>query len=237
MQKGCFAAPGFVADVPRTYQIDDSAKFFLVHRPAGVPAEAAGNAAVGPLPDWTPAPEVRARIEQMLQARLKDDVAAVHNESATGYERAASAGADWKQWADQWSAFDARLARGEGRLDYYVQAFRLTPDGTPRLYVRARWTLDGTPAFLMTAWLRAEPTLVFQSVDTHTASLMRMGEMRGRTLGLDDLPTVLNVFDRRGDHEGELLLYSRGYEGFDIHLFRYTDTGPVPTTIAVGGGC
>jgi hypothetical protein len=39
-------------------------------------------------------------------------------------------------------------------LDYDIRAFRLTPDGVPRLFVRARWKLADAPVFLMTAWFK-----------------------------------------------------------------------------------
>jgi hypothetical protein len=48
------------------------------------------------------------------------------------------------------------LIRGEGKLDYDVLAFRLTPDGFPRLFVRARWKLVNASVFLMSAWFKAE---------------------------------------------------------------------------------
>jgi hypothetical protein len=66
---------------------------------------------------------------------------------------------------------------------------------------------------------------------------MRMGEYIGASLELRDLGTILNVFDRHHDGHGELLIYSPGYEAFDIHLFRYTNAGPVPIEISHGGGC
>src|SRR5262249_16838640 len=57
----------------------------------------------------------------------------------------------------EWIRADQGLIRGEGKLDYDLRAFRLTPDRIPRLFVRARWSLAGSAVFLMTAWFRAEP--------------------------------------------------------------------------------
>jgi hypothetical protein len=54
---------------------------------------------------------------------------------------------------------DSRRPRADPlrRQAYFdIRAFRLTPDGAPRLFVRARWKLENAPVFLMTAWLRAE---------------------------------------------------------------------------------
>lgn len=56
----------------------------------------------------------------------------------------------------EWIHADRGLTRGEGALDYDLRAFRLTPDGVPRLFVRARWKLNNAPAFLMTAWFKVD---------------------------------------------------------------------------------
>ena len=161
----------------------------------------------------------------------------VHAESVPVYERAEGIDETWKAWSEHWKQLDGKLAHGQGKLEYDVQAFQLSPDGVPRLFVRARWAIDQKAAFLMSLWLRDDSTLTVEKVDASKAGAMRMGEYIGATLELRDLGTILNVFDRHRDGYGELLIYNPGYEGFDIHLFRYTSAGPVPTDISHGGGC
>jgi hypothetical protein len=153
----------------------------------------------------------------------------------------------------EWLHRDKRLAAGEGQLDYDQRAFRLTPDGAPRLFVRARWKLDGAAAFLMTAWFRAEPGaaqpraaqedaqkaseprsddsghLEMLSSDTSWSSAMREGrpgDSLGDTL---DFQTILNAFD--DDHDGwaELLVHSTDGASAHFTLELYTDLGLVPT--------
>ena len=89
----------------------------------------------------------------------------------------------------------------------------------------------------MRAWLRAEPTLVVESLDSRESQTMRLTIFSDAGLDLAALGTILNVFDRKHSGHGELLIYDPGYESFDLHLFRYTGTGPVPTDISLSGGC
>lgn len=153
----------------------------------------------------------------------------------------------------EWLHRDKRLAAGEGQLDYDVRAFRLTPDGGPRLFVRARWNLDGAAAFLMTAWFRedvpgavaarnaqkaSEPRsekpdrIEMLSADTSWSSALREGRP-GASLGDTlDFQTVLNEFD--DDHDGwaELLVHSTDGVAAQFTLELYTDLGLVPTKIS-----
>ena len=153
----------------------------------------------------------------------------------------------------EWLHRDKRLAAGEGNLDYDVRAFRLTPDGAPRLFVRARWKLDGTAAFLMTAWFRVdaedsvaardarnvqkaseprseEPALLeMLSADTTWSSTLREGRP-GASLGDTlDFQTILNEFDDDHDAWAELLVHSTDGTSAYFTLDLYTDLGLVPT--------
>jgi hypothetical protein len=238
-RSGCLVFAGFLAEVAPARQVEFAAsekQYFLIHQTSGISSQAIGrnSANIGPLPDWKETPELRSQIEQFLKERMKNELPGVHAESVREYQRADEIS---EALAERWKRFDQKLALGEGKLDYDTQAFQLSPDGIPRLFVRARWTIDQKPAFLMSLWLRAGSTLAVEAVDAGEARVMRMSEFFDIELGLPELGTVVNVFDRKGDGHGELLIYRSGYEGYDIHLFRYTDAGPVPTEISHGGGC
>jgi len=242
LEEGCAARVGFLAEVSPPNQAEFAAskvQYFLIHKTLiGAPAARDQKPVlIGRLTDWKPTPELRTQIEQLLQARLKDEAPKVHAQAVSEYDRTVNGDPAWKPWAEQWKAFDEKLARGEGKLDYDLQAFQLAPDGVPRLFVRAKWMLDQKPAFLMRAWLRAEPTLVVESLDSRESQTMRLTIFSDAGLDLAALGTILNVFDRKHSGHGELLIYDPGYESFDLHLFRYTGTGPVPTDISLSGGC
>jgi len=58
-----------------------------------------------------------------------------------------------------------------------------------------------------------------------------------QAVSLNELDHVLNVFNRRGDGYGEVLMYQPGYEGFAVRLLRFTGTGLLLTKISIGDGC
>jgi hypothetical protein len=58
-----------------------------------------------------------------------------------------------------------------------------------------------------------------------------------QAVSLNELDHVLNVFNRRGDGYGEVLMYQPGYEGFAVRLLRFTRTGLLLTKISIGDGC
>ncbi len=234
---GCFSYAGVIAEARDPVFAVSEKQYFLVHKPAAAPASVQKRTSVSELPDWKLTPELRAQIEKLLQPRIKDEAAKVHDSSLPEYEHVAKIGKSEFAWAQHWKQADERLMRGEGKLDFEVQAFQLTPDGAPRLLVRAKSSLGGKAAFLMNAWLSVQPELAVDSADVGASGQMRAAEFQGDSLDYPALGTVLNVFDLHNDGGGELLIYSPGYEGYDIHLFRYTKFGPVATSISHGGGC
>jgi hypothetical protein len=132
----------------------------------------------------------------------------------------------------EWLHADRALARGEGKLEYDVRAFTLTPDGVPRLIVRARWTLADATAFVMTVWFKADsqPTLLF--ADSSWSRAQREGSVSGSVGDRLDFQSLLNEFD--SDHDGfaELLMHSfeatpQGTSS-TMTLYLYTDKGLVP---------
>jgi hypothetical protein len=140
---------------------------------------------------------------------------------------------EFKERLEMWRRFDRALVTDEAKLDYDIQAFQLTPDGAPRLFIRARWTVDQKPAFLMGAWARTQSNPTIEAADSGSSDVLR--SINGYAPNLESLGTVLNVFDRNSDGRGELLILKTGYEGFNIQLLRYTDAGPVGTRISFGG--
>jgi hypothetical protein len=158
------------------------------------------------------------RLEAGLQEQFQRELPKVRKASAASYALMAQLGRQ-----HPWQVRDERLERGEGKLSYDLQAFRLTPDGQPRYYVRAQWTLDRDIAFLMSAWARPDRDMLLEAVSTRPSRWQRMNEFQSERLGLDDLGVILNVFDYDGDGWGEVLIGQRLYEGFHIHLLEYSE--------------
>ncbi len=234
---GCFSYAGVIAEASDPAFAVSGRRYFLVHKPPAASVSVRKSTSVSELVDWKLTPELRGQIEKLLQPRIKDEAVKMHESYLDEYERFAKIDKAQFDWAQHWKQADERLMRGEGRLDLEVRAFQVTPDGAPRLLVRAKSSLDGKAAFLMIAWLSLQPELAVDSIDVGAAGQMRMAEFQGNSLDYPALGTVLNIFDLHNDGRGELLIYSPGYEGYDIHLFRYTANGPVATSISHGGGC
>jgi hypothetical protein len=139
--------------------------------------------------------------------------------------------------ANAWRAIDERLAKGEGALSYEIQALRVTPDGNPRWFVRARWMLDKKEAFLMSAWIRPDKNMFLVSVDAGAAGMLRTAEFQRQSLRAEHQGLILNVFDYDGDGWGEILMERSGYESSQLALYKYTDSGLVPVGIELLWGC
>jgi hypothetical protein len=278
---GCSLALGFLAAVPEKQQAAFAAsreEYFVVRRvpvaaaeaasaapltpsqsvSVAVPASAASSVHVTELVDWKPTANFQNQITALLNQRMLQELPRLDatlraNGSVPEQNPDPWLAANVRARRREWLHRDKRLAAGEGQLDYDVRAFRLTPDGAPRLFVRARWKLDGAAAFLMTAWFRAdlgniandlaardaqkssEPRsqeldrLEMLSADTSWSSALREGrpgESLGDTL---DFQTILNAFD--DDHDGwaELLVHSTDGASARFTLELYTDLGLVPT--------
>jgi len=135
--------------------------------------------------------------------------------------------------------------RGEGTLDYDMRAFRLSPDGAPRVFVRARWKLANAPVFLMSAWFKEEPSnldspkkalfqtnswqcavaAVLLSADSSWSSVLREGPVTGALGEKLDFQSVLNEFDADRDGWAELLIHSDQGAATTISLYLYSDMG------------
>jgi hypothetical protein len=160
---GCSLALGFLASVPPDQQaafIASPQEYFAVRHNQVESVETPVSARIAELPDWKPSPVARKQIEQQLNERMRQELAKIDarlvaNASSPG-ARAGDSPVGYIPRAKEWLHADHGLNRGEGLLDYDIRAFRLTPDGVPRLFVRARWKLVDAPVFLMTAWFKEE---------------------------------------------------------------------------------
>lgn len=235
---GCSLALGFLATVladQRSLFAASSRDYFVVRRDAVAPADPPVSSQIGQLADWKTSPAMAKQIEQQLNARMKDEVAKIDarllaNARSPGATAASLPIGDARPRLKEWLRADQGLTRGEGTLDYDVRAFRLTPDGAPRLFVRSRWKLSDAPVFLMTAWFRADrpdvpPTLL--SADSSWSTALREGEAPVSLGDRLDFQSILNEFD--ADHDGwaELLVVSS-----DGHSPQRTSSRVASTTIA-----
>jgi len=253
---GCSLAMGFLASVPpdqlAAFAISPH-DYFAVRRNAVESVNPPVTSRIVELPQGKPLPAIAQQIEQQLNERMRQEVAKIDarlmaNADSPGAVAGETPVGDARPQLKEWIHADQGLTRGEGKLDYDFRGFRLTPDGAPRLFVRARWTLAGATVFLMTAWFRADvpqpdaskpespstasagtdAKVVLLSADSSWSTALREGEAAA-TLGDNlDFQTILNEFD--ADHDGwaELLVHS--YQGTStmIALYLYTDMGLVP---------
>ncbi len=231
------AMTGFLAEVTPPDQAKFSSspnQYFLIHRISGASDQRPHQemSHIGELPNWKATPKEHTQIEHLLNARMKTELAGMHHYTYMD-EDATRRYPDLKDDFEMWRRFDRALVTDEAKLDYDIQAFQLTPDGAPRLFIRARWMVDQKPAFLMNAWVRTQPNPTIEAANSGSSDVVRI--INHYAPDLETLGTVLNVFDRNSDGHGELLILSTGYEGFSIQLFRYTDAGPVGTGICFGG--
>ncbi len=181
---------------------------------AGAPAEA------GPaiLKDPVLGAEGKEKLEESLRERFERELPRIRRSAAPNYALMGRLGRE-----HPWLERDQRLAQGEGKLSYDLQALRLTPEGQPLYFVRAQWTLDDKTAFLMSAWVRPDRDMQLDSVNTYPSEWLRMNEFQSERLGLDDLGAILNVFDYDGDGWGEILINQRRYEGYQMILLEYSE--------------
>ncbi len=136
-----------------------------------------------------------------------------------------------------WRTRDERLARGEASLSYDRKMFRISPDGVPRLYVRAKWTLDEKTVFLLSAWFRSGDELTDEATDVAGAHALRTPEFQRMHLDLDWVDEIFNVFDHDDDGWGELLKDRRGYESSGFELFEYSEDGLGGSLASYSYGC
>jgi hypothetical protein len=119
------------------------------------------------------------------------------------------------------------------RVDYDVQAFRLTPDGDPRLFVRAEVRAGGRIDSLLGAWVRLRATgdLEIERIDDRAAALPRLREMRHVVVGREYVGRILNVVDTNHDGWGEVFVVRDGYESRTIEVLEYPHSPADPPRV------
>jgi len=261
---GCSLAMGFLATVPIDHHpafAAVSSDYFAVRKKEVQSEEPPFPQRKNVLPNWHASASSVKQIEEQLNERMKREIAQmdarlIANAGSPGATAGEAPVGQVQPRLKEWLHADRALARGEGTLDYAIRAFRLTPDGAPRLFVRARWKLANTPVFLMTAWFKAgesdldEPrerqTKPLDASDTATppeqnavapvllwtdakwSAQLRQGETSGDLGNTLNFQAILNVFDADQDGWDELLVYSDEGNSTMIALSLYTDMGLVP---------
>src|SRR5579871_1210895 len=245
---GCSLALGFLASIPEDHArvFNSSAQdYFVVRHDVVESADPPVTVPIAEITNWNASPLAAKQIEQQLTSRMKQEVAAIDarllaNAASPGVQSLPLPVGDARPRLKEWLHADKGLVRDEGLLEYDLHAFRLTPDGNPRLFVRARWTLAGATTFVMTAWFEAAPnsadaapTLLWD--DSSWSEGLREGEAPVSLGDHLDFQTILNEFDADRDGWAELLIHS-----YDAHvasgqrtsttiaLYLYTDSGLVP---------
>ena len=254
---GCSLALGLLASIPRDQQAAFAAsrrEYFVIRHKPVESADPPSTAHVAELPDWKPSPAMRKLIAQQLNDRMKQELAQIDarlvaNAASPGEAAGELPVGGARPRLKEWLQADQGLARGEGALDFDVRAFRLTPDGDPRLYVRARWRLADATVFLMSSWFRVQTQLasaqpdqsplsspqsaptpsteqqptnaqpVLLSADSSWSTAMREGDSPASSDRQLNFQTILNEFD--ADHDGwaELLIHSD-----DVHTYQGAGT-------------
>jgi len=183
---GCSLAMGFLATVPveqRAAFTASSQDYFVVRRKAVEPADPPVNSNIRDLAGWRPSPAATTQIERQLTERMKQEVAKIDgrliaNAGSPGATANESPVGHAQPRLKEWIHVDRGLIRGEGTLDYNMRAFRLSPDGNPRVFVRARWKLANAPVFLMSAWFKMEPSNVKSAIaEASEATTPKTGSM------------------------------------------------------------
>lgn len=180
---GCSLAMGFLATVPvdqRPAFALASQEYFVVRRKAVESEGPPATTRVTELSNWRVSRTAATHIEQQLNERMGQEVAKIDDRLiANAGSPGATAGESLVGHAQprlkEWLHVDRGLMRGEGKLDFDIRAFRLTPDGAPRLFVRARWKLANAPVFLMSAWFKAEPFAQSATVESAETKTLKMG--------------------------------------------------------------
>jgi hypothetical protein len=196
----------------------------------------AARTVVGVLPSPSLTAARRQSLESLLNDVLARDLPAIRAQADPEVARMASSTVPYhRSWAAERRRVDEALSRGDVRLAYDIQAFRLDPSGAPVYFVRAEWLAGARQAFAAALWLRGDPFQIVE-VNTRPASWLRMFEFQGAVSRVQ-LGLVLNVLDRNRDGWGEIVMARGAYESVGIEVLQYSGDGLVPTGVSFVGGC
>ncbi len=189
------------------------------------------------LPAYTLTPQMRRSLESVLGATLARELPRVRAEAARSLASALTGTSRQDQsWARERLQIEDAMERGCGRLQYNVQAFQLSPDRVPVLFVRAEWLVGRRQGFVASVWVRAGEPIEVLGTDVRTAAWVRTSLFQGG-VSPSHMGLILNVLDRDGDGWGEVLFASEGYEGRSISLLEYSPAGFLSAAIDLSGGC
>ena len=206
---GCGSVAGVMltvedADRPR---LTASKDLYYVAQPAAAARTTQSTSSVG----QSATPQLndarRTQLESLLNAAMKEQLPGLREESAP------------------WPNLDAALSRGDSRLTYDLQAFRLDRSGVPIYFVRAQWRAAGRQAFALAAWIKAGDSLSLITSDARPSGWMRMSEWRGHTMDAQNLGLVLTVLDADHDGWGEVVMAHGGYESVALDSIEFTGNG------------
>ena len=160
----------------------------------------------------------RAELSALLERERVRTWPGVRAEAESFYNHSTNRAA---AWAARWRALDAALDRRDATISYDIQAFRLTADGEPRLFVRARWAVGHTLVYALRAWVRVSKALGLDDSDVIAARRMRMNVFQDVPFSNEHIGLVLNVVDTDNDGNGEVLFMVVGYESRSIDVVPY----------------
>jgi hypothetical protein len=190
---------------------------------------------LGELPATAITPEIRRAIDATLARLVTQELPMVRAEANKWLARMSeSEAAGDRSWARGVLRSHEALAEGAATVTYDAQPYRLTPDGAPRIFVRAIWRVGEQQAFAAAAWIRADTGEVVWK-NLRPASWVTMERFRAG-VSQSQLGLVLNVVDRDGDGWAEIVFAQEGYEGASIELLE-TGTDFSRTGIEYGYGC
>lgn len=191
---------------------------------------------LGPLPDSAITPKFRARLETTLGQVFALELPRVRLETAKSIAAMATSEVEYhRSWARERRSVEAALALGAAVLTYDTQAYRLTPDGVPLVFVRARWHVGSRLGFAAAFWVREDSgKIVWQNL--RPASWLRTFEFQGE-VHTQQLGLVMNVVDRDRDGWAEVIFLQGGYEGVGVEVLDVSADGLKPAGISYSYGC
>ena len=210
------------ADAARLTRIRE--KYFIARRASEGPLTAAVSA-VGPIDVLLTGQQRRALTELLERERVR-----IWPGVRQSIEAMLSHGTGTGP-PPRWRALDNRFSAGEGTIDYDVQAFRVTPDGDPRLFVRAEWRIGEQIVFLMSAWVRVGATLTLDRSDAQASRFLRFREFAGFHVGREYLGGILNIVDADRDGWGEIVFLQHGWDALVIAAIEYPRSPDGPLTV------
>lgn len=173
-------------------------------------------------------PEQRAALEDTLNRQMRITMPTLFAPPLVG-----------RQTPD--SDYHQRIRRGQGRLVYHIEPYRLAPDDDVRLYVRAHWALDKRALFGMTFWIRYDGhAFIIEQTDAGVARFALYAEAKDMGPAIaadpDSAGTLLNVAPSP-DGWASIIVGRRYYEGFAVSVLKYSPDGPLPAGIRYAAGC